>query len=133
MLWQGGMWCSHNTNAQQLQSPVLVTGRGGAMRLTRLTPCDACWACSLSASPAGDLSTKDLPQVHLIGGILTAADIALYHWLAAVEHHMPGAYAAAIQGAPLCAALAAQVAARSRIAAYLASSRCQPWDRDSLM
>lgn len=37
------------------------------------------------------------------------------------------------QDTPLAKALQARVAARPRIAAYLQSSRCQPWDTDSMM
>lgn len=37
------------------------------------------------------------------------------------------------QDAPRAKALQARVAARPRIAAYLESERCKPWDTDSMM
>jgi len=67
----------------------------------------------------------------LVGDKLTVADLAVYHYLAAAQQHYGQYYDA--QAAPLCKAFQARVAARPRIAAYLASDRCLPWDADSMM
>lgn len=67
----------------------------------------------------------------LVGPDRTAADLAVYHYLAAAEQHYKAYYHSV--DAPLAKALQAAVAARPRIAAYLASERCQPWDADSMM
>jgi glutathione S-transferase len=37
------------------------------------------------------------------------------------------------EAAPLAKAFKASIEQRPRIAAYLASERCQPWDKDSMM
>lgn len=69
----------------------------------------------------------------LVGPERTAADLNVYHFLAAAQQHFRPYYDTAIADAPRCKALQAAVAARPRIAAYLASERCQPWDADSMM
>uniref|UniRef100_A0A383VC28 Glutathione transferase n=1 Tax=Tetradesmus obliquus TaxID=3088 RepID=A0A383VC28_TETOB len=68
---------------------------------------------------------------YLVGSSITAADLAVYHYLAAAEQHYRPYYEA--QAAPLAKAFQASIAQRPRIAAYLASPRCQPWDKDSMM
>lgn len=67
----------------------------------------------------------------LVGPSLTAADLAVYHYLAAAEQHFRQYYEA--QEAPVAKAFKAGIQQRPRIAAYLASDRCQPWDSDSMM
>ncbi|KAF5829064.1 hypothetical protein DUNSADRAFT_16621 [Dunaliella salina] len=67
----------------------------------------------------------------LVGSELSVADLATYHFLCAAERHYKPYYDA--QEAPLAKALQSRVAQRPRIAAYLASDRCQPWDADSMM
>ncbi|KAF8071007.1 Beta-carotene ketolase [Scenedesmus sp. PABB004] len=74
--------------------------------------------------------TPDAPGF-LVGDAVTAADLSVYHFLAAAEHHYGDWYGPL--DAPLAKAFAASIAARPRIAAYLASPRCQPWDADSMM
>jgi glutathione S-transferase len=69
---------------------------------------------------------------HLIAGQLTAADLAVYHFLAAAQQHY-GQYYDQVEDAPLAKAFKDSMAARPRIAAYLASDRCPPWDKDSMM
>lgn len=69
----------------------------------------------------------------LVGPTLTTADLAAWHYLCALERHYPSYYAPAMAGAPRLQAFKAAIAARPRIAAYLASERCPPWDEDSLM
>jgi glutathione S-transferase len=67
----------------------------------------------------------------LIGDTITAADLSVYHFLAAAQQHYSQFYDAV--EAPTAKAFQASIAARPRIAAYLASERCQPWDADSMM
>ncbi|KXZ42755.1 hypothetical protein GPECTOR_120g422 [Gonium pectorale] len=73
----------------------------------------------------------DGEQGFLIGNSLTVADLAVYHYMAAAQQHYR-AYFDAVE-APLAKAHQARIAARPRIAAYLSSGRCQPWDTDSMM
>ncbi|KAG2483047.1 hypothetical protein HYH03_018076 [Edaphochlamys debaryana] len=67
----------------------------------------------------------------LVGASVTVADLAVYQCMAAAEQHYGPYYAA--QETPLAKAHQAAIAARPRIAAYLHSERCQPWDSDSMM
>lgn len=67
----------------------------------------------------------------LIGSSRTAADIAVYHFLAAAQQHYKQYYDAI--DAPVCKAFLKAMQERPLIKAYLASSRCQPWDADSMM
>lgn len=69
----------------------------------------------------------------LVGGGLTTADLAAWHYLCALERHYAPHYGREIAARPLLRAFKARVAARPRIAAYLASGRSPPWDADSLM
>jgi glutathione S-transferase len=67
----------------------------------------------------------------LVGADRTAADIVLYHWLAAAQQHYSSYFDAV--DAPLCKAFLVAMGERPGIKAYLASERCQPWDADSMM
>jgi glutathione S-transferase len=67
----------------------------------------------------------------LVGPSRTAADLAMYHFLAAAQHHY-GQYYDTID-APVCKAFLRAMSERPNIKAYLASDRCQPWDADSMM
>ncbi|GBF93001.1 hypothetical protein Rsub_05837 [Raphidocelis subcapitata] len=69
----------------------------------------------------------------LVGPDRTSADIVAWHYLCALEHHYREWYAPAMETAPRLAAFKRRIGARPRIAAYLASDACPPWDRDSLM
>lgn len=40
-------------------------------------------------------------ELHVVGTSLTTADIAVYHFMCAAEHHYPEHYGAAIQRCPL--------------------------------
>jgi glutathione S-transferase len=79
---------------------------------------------------AANGGTPDAPGF-LVGRSRTAADLAVYHYLAAAQQHY-GRWYAGIE-APICKAFQAAIARRPNIAAYLASPRCQPWDDDSMM
>jgi len=70
-------------------------------------------------------------QAFFIGDSLTYADIAVFHTLCAMEAQFPEAWAA-LQ-APLCKAFKTRIAARPRIAAYLASDRRGQFEGNSLM
>jgi glutathione S-transferase len=67
----------------------------------------------------------------LVGPTRTAADLAVYHFLAAAQQHYRQYYDSI--EAPLCKAFQQAIAERPNIKAYLSSSRCQPWDADSMM
>lgn len=67
----------------------------------------------------------------LIGSSRTAADLAVYHYLAAAQQHYKQYFDA--QEAPVCKAFMHAMAERPNLKAYLASDRCQPWDADSMM
>ncbi len=64
----------------------------------------------------------------LVGDKLTYADLSLYQIVAGLRHGFPRLMAALEPKVPRVAALHDRVAARPRIAAYLASPRCQPFD-----
>ena len=57
----------------------------------------------------------------IVGDSITFADFSLFHWLDAAEFQMPEAFAAL--DIPLLRAYKARIAARPRVAAYLASAR----------
>ena len=59
----------------------------------------------------------------LVGDRLTYADLSLFHTLTGLDYAFPRAMAALSRELPLCRALAARVAERPRLAAYLASPR----------
>jgi glutathione S-transferase len=60
---------------------------------------------------------------HAVGGALTAVDLSLFQVMAGLAYAFPRAMSDAAERYPLLAGLAAEVAARPRIAAYLASPR----------
>lgn len=68
----------------------------------------------------------------LVGSSRTAADLAVYHYLAAAQQHFR-TYFDDIHDAPICKAFMQAIADRPRIKAYLESERCQPWAEDSMM
>jgi glutathione S-transferase len=69
----------------------------------------------------------------LVGGALTTADLAAWHYLCALEQHYSEAFSREMRARPLLQEFKRRIAARPRIAAYLASGRAPPWDADSLM
>jgi glutathione S-transferase len=74
----------------------------------------------LAANPAGDR--------HLVGKSLTYADLSMFQVIAGLNYAFPRAMAAMSRKHPRLTALHQQVAARPRIAAYLASSRRIPFN-----
>eukprot|EP00803_Ostreobium_quekettii_P004045 evm.model.scf_373.2 EVM.evm.TU.scf_373.2 scf_373:16611-19768(+) len=66
-----------------------------------------------------------------VGDSITAADIAVFHYLQAVRHHLREAFDSS--DANLCKAFLERIAARPKIHAYQQSDRCPVWDADSLM
>ena len=74
----------------------------------------------LTDNPAG--------QKHVVGGDLTTVDLSLFQVWAGLAYAFPRAFAGADKLYPALAALAASVAARPSIAAYLASDRRIPFN-----
>ena len=67
-----------------------------------------------------------------LAGPFTYADLSAYWVLTGLRYAFPNAMARVAPTIPRLSALAAEVAARPRIAAYLASSRCAPFDEDGI-
>ncbi|PNW87542.1 hypothetical protein CHLRE_02g142200v5 [Chlamydomonas reinhardtii] len=67
----------------------------------------------------------------LVGKDISVADLAVYQYMAAAQQHYRRWYDDV--EAPAAKAHQARIAARPRLAAYLASPRCPPWDSDSMM
>lgn len=63
----------------------------------------------------------------MVGGSLTAVDLAVFHTMRGLAHAFPRATEALAPSVPLLRALVGRVAARPRIAAWLASDRRQPF------
>lgn len=74
----------------------------------------------LAANPAGDS--------HLIGNALTYVDLSMFQVIAGLNYAFPRAMAEMARRHPKLAALHRRVAARPRIAAYLASARRIPFN-----
>ena len=69
---------------------------------------------------------------HLVGTDLTYADLHAFNTLEGLEYAFPKAFAKLAPEVPRLCALRAAVAARPRIAAYMASSRRIPFNEDDL-
>jgi glutathione S-transferase len=69
---------------------------------------------------------------HAVGARLTTVDLSLFQVMAGLAYAFPRAMSDAAQGYPLLSGLAAQVAARPRIAAYLASPRRLPFNESGV-
>lgn len=65
---------------------------------------------------------------HLVGARLTYADLSLFQLVSGLAHAFPKASRRALDKTPRLAALAETIAARPRIAAYLASDRRIPFN-----
>jgi glutathione S-transferase len=69
---------------------------------------------------------------HVIGDQLTYVDLSLFQFLAGLDYAFPRAMRRQDSRIPLSRALARRVAARPRIAAYLASPRRIPFNQDGI-
>lgn len=69
---------------------------------------------------------------HLVGARLSYADLSLFQLLAGLRYAFPAAMDRIEPGLPHCRALAAQVAGRANVAAYLASDRRLPFCEDGV-
>ena len=78
----------------------------------------------LAANPSGG--------AHAVGDALTTVDLSLFQLWAGMAYAFPRAFAGAQTHYPALAALAAAVAARPNIAAYLASPRRIPFNEDGV-
>jgi glutathione S-transferase len=78
----------------------------------------------LTSNPGG--------PVHLVGARLTYADLSLFQVVAGLHYAFPKAMARAAKKYPHVLALHERVAARPRIAAYLASERRLPFNQQDL-
>ena len=78
----------------------------------------------LAGNPAG--------PAHLVGGRLTYADLSLFQVAAGLQYAFPKAMARIGRRHPKVMALHARVAARPRIAAYLASPRRIPFNEQGI-
>jgi glutathione S-transferase len=98
--------------------------RAENFRTSRLPKHLAWFETILSRNPRGDR--------HLVGGRPTYADLSLYHWVEGLKYALPVATGKALRKAPKVAALAASVATRPRIAAYIESGRRQPFNEHGI-
>jgi glutathione S-transferase len=72
------------------------------------------------------------PKDYLLGDTLTYADLSLFQLLEGLRYAFPHALAHVEANYPLLAALRERVAARPRIAAYLASERRLPFNEEGI-
>jgi glutathione S-transferase len=78
----------------------------------------------LASNPSG--------PAHLVGARVTYADLSLFQVVAGMQYAFPNAMARIARQTPKVSALHARVAARPRIAAYLASTRRLPFNQQDL-
>jgi glutathione S-transferase len=78
----------------------------------------------LAANPSG--------PAHLVGARPTYADLSLFQVVAGLEYAFPNAMARTAKDCPNVQSLCARVAERPRIAAYLASERRLPFNRQGI-
>jgi glutathione S-transferase len=78
----------------------------------------------LAANPSG--------PAHLVGARLTYADLSLFQVVAGLDYAFPKATARSAKRCPNVMALHGRVAARPRIAAYLASARRLPFNEQGI-
>ncbi|XP_052803818.1 glutathione S-transferase P 1-like [Mya arenaria] len=77
------------------------------------------------------LKSKDDGKGFVVGKSLSYADLGLLHVLRATEAQFPAAWEA--EDVPALKAFKKRIEARPKLAAYLTSSRCQPFSGDSMM
>lgn len=80
----------------------------------------------------GVLASNPNGPAHLVGARLTYADLSLFQIVAGLQYAFPNAMARTAKRYPKVMALHARVAARPRIAAYLASGRRLPFNQQDL-
>lgn len=68
----------------------------------------------------------------LVGDAITYADLSLFHAIDGLSYAFPKAMVRLLSEAPAVAALHVQIARRPRIAAYLASDRRQPFNKQGI-
>ena len=78
----------------------------------------------LAANPSG--------PVHLVGAQLTYADLSLFQMVAGLQYAFPKTMARTAKRYPYVIALHDRIAARPRIASYIASERRLPFNQDDL-
>ena len=78
----------------------------------------------LASNPSG--------SAHLVGARVTYADLSLFQAVAGMRYAFPNAMARIAPQCPQVSALHARVAARPRIAAYLASTRRLPFNQQGI-
>lgn len=78
------------------------------------------------------LASNPNGPAHLVGARLTYADLSLFQIVAGLQYAFPNAMARTAKRYPKVMALHARVAARPRIAAYLASKRRLPFNQQDL-
>jgi len=78
----------------------------------------------LASNPSG--------SAHLVGARVTYADLSLFQAVAGMHYAFPNAMARIAPQCPQVSALHARVAARPRIAAYLASTRRLPFNQQDI-
>ncbi|AKT36186.1 glutathione S-transferase [Chondromyces crocatus] len=69
---------------------------------------------------------------HLVGTSLTYVDLSMFQVLSGLAHAFPNGFAQVAQDIPLLLALRDSVAARPRLAAYLASRRRLPFNEEGI-
>jgi glutathione S-transferase len=78
------------------------------------------------------LASNPRGPAHLVGGRLTYADLSLFQIVEGLRYAFPRAAERALSDVPRVVALRDAVAARPRIAAYLASPRRIPFNEDGI-
>jgi len=78
------------------------------------------------------LASNPRGPAHLVGARLTYADLSLFQVVAGLNYAFPNAMARTARKCPRVMALHAWVAARPRIAAYLASDRRLPFNQQGI-
>jgi glutathione S-transferase len=78
------------------------------------------------------LKTNPSGPTHLVGARLSYADLSLFQVVAGLQHAFPKAMARATRGNSHVLALHKRVAARPRVAAYLASERRLPFNEQGI-
>jgi glutathione S-transferase len=80
----------------------------------------------------GVLASNPSGPAHLVGARVTYADLSLFQVVAGMRYAFPNAMARIAPQYPQVSALHAHVAARPRIAAYLASARRRPFNQQDI-